>query len=297
MPHFADGVYQYGGMPDDVGTPFGMNSKYFFVDTESGSNGNDGLTPAAARASITAALALCESNRRDTVYVLRWGTDNSETWPIPMNKAGVSLIGMRGGGPNHSSWAYIVGTESSAIFAVSAANCTIKNFLLQGYDTAEDMITFSSYPNRTGIIGNFFATCAGAIGGTTAALSLGYHSSIEDNFFSAQVSDFGILQYNPAHLMIRNNIFSRVGGSYAIDMNRPGRVSILNNIFIVTGDTDGAAIRLRGATTYGIIDGNRANYAKAAMTNNPYADNAPGGTPNCWLVNYKGSGVTYPATL
>jgi len=297
MPHFADGVYQYGGVPVPVGGPYGMESKFFFVDTESGSNGNDGLTPGTATGSITSALAKCVTNRRDTVYVLRWGTDNDETWPIPMSKAGVSLIGSRAGGPAHSSLAYIIGTEASAIFAVSASQCRIQDFLLQCYDTTTDCITFSSYPGQTGIVGNFFATCAGAIGGTTAALSLGYHSSIENNFFSAQVADFGVLQYNPAHLMIRNNIFSRVGGSYAVDMNRPGRVSILDNRFIVVGDTDGAAIRLQSGTTLGIIDGNRANYAKAAMTNNPYADNAPGATPNCWLVNYKGSGVTYPATL
>jgi len=297
MPHFADGVYQYGGMPVPTGTPFGMNSGYFFVDTEDGSNGNDGLTPATAKASITAALALCSASRRDTIYVLRWGTDNSETWPIPMSVAGVSVIGMRAGGPNHSSWAYIIGTEASAIFHVTAAQCRIQNFLLQGYDTTENMITSTNAAGQCGIVGNFFATCDNAIGGETAASSLGYHSSIENNFFSAQVADAGIIQYNPAHLMIRNNIFSRVGGSYAIDMNRPGRVTIANNRFIVTGDTDGAAIRLQAATTLGLIYDNQANYAKASMTNNPYADNAPGATPNAWLLNWKGYEVAYPTTL
>lgn len=297
MPHFADGVYQYGGMPVDTGTPFGMNSKYFFVDTEDGSSGNDGLTPDHAKASITSALALCSASRRDTIYVLRWGTDNSETWPIPMSVAGVSLIGMRAGGPGHSSWAYIIGTEASAIFHVTAAQCRIQNFLLQGYDTTENMITFTNAAGQCGIIGNFFATCDNAIGGETTAASIGYHSEISGNFFSAQVADAGIIMNNPAHLLIKDNIFSRVGGSYAVDLMAAGRPTILSNKFIVTGDTDGAAIRLRAATTYGIIDDNRANYAKAAMTNNPYGDNAPGATPNCWLVNYKGSGVTYPATL
>ena len=102
---------------------------------------------------------------------------------------------------------------------------------------------------------------------------------------------------NPAHLLIKDNIFSRVGGSYAVDLIACGRPTSLSNTFIVTGDTDGAAIRLRGATTLGLIDGNRANYAKTDMTNNPYGDNAPGATPNAWLVNYKGYSVTMPATL
>lgn len=297
MPHFADGVYQFGGVPVDVGVPYGMNSKFFFVDTEGGSNGNDGLTPDHARASITAALALCVANRRDTIRVLRWGTDNSETWPIPMSVAGVSVIGMRAGGTSHSSWAYIVGTESSALFHVTAANCRIMNFLLQGYDTGENMITTTNAANRCGIIGNFFATCNDGVGGTTAGTSLGYHSEVSGNFFSAQVSDHGIVQYNPAHLVIKGNIFSKVAGTYALELYAAGRPTIIGNQFALHSDVAGSAIRLRGATTHGWIDDNHANEGKTAMSQNPFGDNSPGATPNVWGLNYYGITATMPAAL
>ena len=127
--HFTGRLYQLGGVPVplDANIPFGPNSRVFFVDTANGSDGNDGLTPEHAKATITNAIAQCTASRRDVVYVLKWSTDNGETWPIPMSVAGVTLLGMQAGGPHMNSMAYITSVGNYGAITISANYCRVQH--------------------------------------------------------------------------------------------------------------------------------------------------------------------------
>lgn len=297
--HFTGRLYQLGGVPVplDANIPFGPNSRVFFVDTANGSDGNDGLTPEHAKATITNAIAQCTASRRDVVYVLKWSTDNGETWPIPMSVAGVTLLGMQAGGPHMNSMAYITSVGNYGAITISANYCRVQHLYLACASDSYDAIGFSGTPGGTGIIECLFGTCKDAVGGGAGATyNIGWTSEISGNIFTQQVADHGIYVYNPANILIANNMFSRVQGDAALEINGgAGYPRVLYNYFSLKSDLAGGAITC-GATNYGgLFVGNQANYGNSAMSNNPYLD--PGTTyKNDWMLNYYGITASQPAT-
>jgi len=268
----------------------------YFVDTVNGNSGNTGLEPEEALDTITGALEKCVADRRDTIYVLRWDTDNGETWPLPMNKARVTLRGAPAGGPEASSQAYITSVGNYSAVTISANYCRLLRLYLACASASYDAIGFSSVPGGTGIIGCNFGVCKDAIGGGVAAAStIGWTSQISDCYFTAQCAAHGIYVYNPAQIMIARNVFKRTVGVALQFAGPSGYGRILDNRFGLASDTKGLAITM-GATSYGcVFDGNRANFGNSAMSNNPYLD--PGTTyKNDWLLNYMGVTATMPAT-
>ena len=75
MSTFADGLYQYGGMPVTGGVPpfVSVNSKTFFVDPVNGSDGNAGTSPATAFASLYRAHYMMTSGNNDVCYLIGTG--------------------------------------------------------------------------------------------------------------------------------------------------------------------------------------------------------------------------------
>lgn len=68
-----------------------------FVDPGNGLDGNDGLSPDKAKATMTAALSLCVANRGDTIIRLP-GTE-TVTSPVVFDKAGVTVMAAAYGHP------------------------------------------------------------------------------------------------------------------------------------------------------------------------------------------------------
>lgn len=77
MTTFADGVYQYGGMP--VGGYPNFGGKVFFVKPASGADGNDGRSPTRALKTLARAHALCTANKNDVVYLISESNTASAT--------------------------------------------------------------------------------------------------------------------------------------------------------------------------------------------------------------------------
>jgi len=276
--------------------------KDWHVDTERGSASNSGERADDALNTITAALTKCVANRRDNIIVHDWQTDNDETWPLPMNVAGVSLYGMPSGvlSPGHDSMARLICPDDAAVIAISAHQCRVIQCYLQcpaGYDA----ITFSGTPAWTGILGNYFQTCKDAVGGgALASTSIGWLSEISYNTFYSLNADHGIYQFNPSNLLIKGNLFLRVGGDAALELSSAAFAKILDNRFALLSDTKGGAITLTRDAHCCLIDGNRANYQKTAMSANPYLDTSSGGATgmqlNDWLLNYQAITATQPDT-
>ena len=70
MTTFADGVFQYGGMPVTPGVPVPFTGKTFFVDPVNGADGNNGKSPERAFATLYAAHDRCTSGNNDVVYLI-----------------------------------------------------------------------------------------------------------------------------------------------------------------------------------------------------------------------------------
>ena len=133
MTTFADGVYQYGGVP--VGGLF-STGKAWFVKPSTGSDGNSGKSPDRALKTLATALSKATANSGDVVYLIAESntasaTTDYQSTALDWNKDGVHLVGVgcttmigqRSRISNLSTATAIV----SGLFIVSADNCVIKN--------------------------------------------------------------------------------------------------------------------------------------------------------------------------
>lgn len=139
MTTFGDQLFQLGGVPVPLASPFGMNSKAFFVapyrtGSENGaSDGNDGLTPARALKTISAAYGKCTADKNDTVFVIASGNSAAETTDdltdtLTWAKDLTHLIGITPGGL--IAGRARIGTQTTAITPlvnVTANGCLIQN--------------------------------------------------------------------------------------------------------------------------------------------------------------------------
>ncbi len=133
MTTFADGLFQYGGVP--VGGLF-STGKAWFVKPGTGSDGNSGKSPAKAFKTLAKALSVATANNGDVVYLIAESntasaTTDYQSTALDWNKDGVHLVGVgtttmigqRARISNLSTATAIV----DGLFIVSADNCIIKN--------------------------------------------------------------------------------------------------------------------------------------------------------------------------
>ena len=92
MTTFADLVYQLGGLPAGLAlVPPG--GAWLWVDPANGGDGNDGLTPGTALATVGAAYAKCTANRNDVVALIGGPTASVEAAAIDWAKNYTHLLG------------------------------------------------------------------------------------------------------------------------------------------------------------------------------------------------------------
>ena len=111
MTTFADGLYQYGGMPvGPAGVPVPFTGNWWFVDPVNGADGNPGNSPQRALATLYRAIALAESGNNDVVVLIGNGASSGSarlskalaqsvdstatTGTLNWNKNAVHLIGV-----------------------------------------------------------------------------------------------------------------------------------------------------------------------------------------------------------
>lgn len=133
MTTFADGLFQYGGMPVTPGVPVPFTGKAWFVDPVNGADGNPGNSPQQAFATLYRAHAMARSGYNDVVYLIGNGAasgsvrlstasaqsvDSSATsGQLTWSKSALHLIGIAGPGQNaRARIATPTGTYTEATF-------------------------------------------------------------------------------------------------------------------------------------------------------------------------------------
>lgn len=132
MTTFADGLYQYGGVP--VGGFF-TNGKAWFVKPSTGSDGNSGKSPERAFKTLAKALSAATADKNEVVYLISESntaasTTDYQSSALDWNKDGVHLIGINSGNmvQQRSRIAQLsTATNVDDLFTVSADNCYVAN--------------------------------------------------------------------------------------------------------------------------------------------------------------------------
>jgi len=107
-----------GNIPSTTGT-------YFFVDSATGSNANDGKDPDHPVATIDYAVGLCTANKGDVIVVMPNHAETvSAAAGIDLDVAGITVVGLGRGGQRP---AITINGSSAGDIDVDAADITIKN--------------------------------------------------------------------------------------------------------------------------------------------------------------------------
>jgi len=113
VPVFGGG----DGIPPTTG-------KYFFVDSGTGNNGNDGRSALRPLATIDYAIGLCTASKGDVIVVMPGHSESiSGAGAIAADVAGISIIGLGWGNLRP----LITLATTVTTIAVSAANVTFRN--------------------------------------------------------------------------------------------------------------------------------------------------------------------------
>lgn len=281
MTTFDDRVYENGGAP--VGEPIGpILGNAFYVDGSNGSDSNDGKTPSAAKATITAGIALQIANSTglgDVIYVLPGTYAESITGDL----TDVSLIGL---GPTQSgvnvkptaSYAYTGGlvrarVENITFWSPSTSNLGFAAFYATYGSGAGSMN--ASVINRCDFKGGNASSDVGLQIGAKAAASVweGMADSVVSNCgFYTGVGQTGEFQ---------TGIMLFAGDSTAQQAKKAAyRCKFVNNT--IYAETNGMKLclnstnlhgcvfegnKIRSHQTYGPTYGIKCNYAAGAGDN------------------------------
>ncbi len=133
MTTHMDMLFHLGGLPVMAGLPFSKDAKYYFVDVATGSDGNDGLTPDRALASIIAAEDKCVANRHDTIFYIASGSAYNMAAALTWDKSYTHLIGICAPTMVNQRARIMFETGTTAaspLLDVTATGCIFKNLYL-----------------------------------------------------------------------------------------------------------------------------------------------------------------------
>jgi hypothetical protein len=161
MTKVTDMLYHLGGLPVMTGVPFSKDASYYFVDAATGSDGNDGLTPDNALATIIAAEDKCVANRHDTVFYIASGSSVNMTAALTWDKNYTHLIGICAPtmvAQRARIFQLSTLTGASPLFNVTATGCIFKNFYcFQGVNDAASLINWQFSGGRNYVENVHFA--------------------------------------------------------------------------------------------------------------------------------------------
>ena len=125
---FPYGVSSFGCPVLPAAIPEVLTGNVYFVHSGTGANvTSQGKDPGTPFDTIDYAIGQCTANKGDVIYVMPGHTETiSAAGGITLDVAGVSIIGL-GKGLLRPTITY--DTAATGTFAVSAANCTVKNII------------------------------------------------------------------------------------------------------------------------------------------------------------------------
>jgi len=282
-------------------TPAG--GSYFWVDGSSGSDTNSGRSSVSPLLTVTAALAKCTAGAGDIINIMANSPSSppaTETFPIVVNKAGVTIRGTRGSGILSDSG---IGsdTQNKACFEIAASYVTIENMYL-GIDNLGSTGGIVEFNGTNSYFGVTLRKCTFD---TQYVAAYGIYAPYDQPYLLVEDCLFGrsdIAGYTTACIylgnctsgMIRRNVFAGFAGIGISCGAGCGNLTILDNRFRLPSDSAGKAITLAAGSSGNFIDGNHANFGDADMSANPYTDSSTTDY-NDWGLNYKGITATMPA--
>ena len=282
----------YGGGLASALRPGANFGTVYYIDG-TGPDTNDGLTPQTPLASFKAALALCTSQRNDTIVVLDYWQAGTEDWPIVVDKEMVHIIGVAASG---APWPQVNPVGDFAGFNVTAQGVEISNLSVNG-GANHGAIEIGAAVWGTEIHHCWFGeagTCQDGIRDVAPFDAVYLH--VHHNRFGAGISRYGIaILHNATRGMINDNVFhENADVCIKVDIEF-AQGWILDNTFGMLADVAGDAITLDVTCVGGVtVAGNRAHFGDTVMAQNPYLDSAAGGS-NHWGLNYAGILATFPA--
>lgn len=123
LTNFPNGISSFG-VPVLPSVTDVTTGSVFFVDSNTGSNGNKGTSTKRPFADIDYAVGKCTANKGDVIYVMPNHYEAITTAAaIDVDVAGVSVIGL-GSGDNMPQIDY---TAAAGSFVIGANNVTVKN--------------------------------------------------------------------------------------------------------------------------------------------------------------------------
>lgn len=287
----------YTGGLSSLLRPGANQGDVYYVDGN-GPDTNDGLTPATPLASFKAALALCTSQRNDTIVVLDYWAAGTEDWPIVVDKEMVHIIGVSGQG---APWPQINPVGDFAAFNITALGVEIAHLSINGGAT-HGAVEVGASVWGTEIHHCWFGEAGTAQDGIRVVAPFdAVYLKVWGNRFGAGLTRNGVrIDHNATRGMIgvpglEPNVFHAMNDVCIYVNNEFAQGWICDNIFGLDSDVQGRAITLDATCVGGVtICGNRANYGDTAMAQIPYLDSAAAGS-NHWLLNYQAVTAVMPA--
>lgn len=164
MTTFADGVFQYGGVP--VGAPITQGNVYF-LDPARGNDSYDGRSPNYAFKTLPAAYAALTANQNDTLYYLAGSSSISLSATLTWAKNYTNFIGVcspTGVASRARIFQTADATGLSPLLNITASGCRFENFyIFQGVNDATSLINVQVTGER-----NYFQDVHFAGGGHAA---------------------------------------------------------------------------------------------------------------------------------
>ena len=260
-----------------------------------GPDTNDGFSVNTPKASFSAALALCTNHRNDYIIVLDyWQAASEDNWPVLLNKAMVSIVGVPLGG---GLWPQVNPPGETAAFEIQHEGIEICHLSLNAGSTSAG-VEWDGTAKWGGEVHHcWFGELGTAQDGIRPA---GPYAKIWACRFGAGLTRHGVhMPNNSTRGMIgvpglEPNWFRDVGGVAINIANQFAEGGIFDNRIAMHADTAGGAITLAASCVGVHVDGNSACWGETAVAhNNPYLDGAAVNI-NVWGYNTWNEVVTVP---
>ena len=206
-----------------AGIPFSRNAKYYFFDPATGSDGNSGLAPDEALATLAAAYAKCTANQHDTIFYIAGSSSMTLTAALDWAKNYTHLVGICA--PTEIAqrariFQLSTLTGASPLLTVSASGCIMKNFyIFQGVADNTSLINVSVTGGRNYFENVHFAGGGHATQAVNGGASLKLDGAEENTFVNctigvdtvdAATGMMGILFDGEAHRNMFRNCVVRI---------------------------------------------------------------------------------------
>ncbi len=265
------GVPLIGGGGDAVVT----TGNVFFVNSAIGSDSpqdqsGQGTTPTQPFDTISYAIGRCTANNGDVIYVAPGHAEAIASGAtLAVNVAGIQIIGLG----NRNTRPKITFNGTNSVIAVSAANCSLRNMILQaGIDEVVKAISITAAfceLDRIDVVEVSAKQFIQFVLTSALATDLVIQNCIHHQSTAQAANSLWIQLVAADRALIRNNIFMLTTTSSAVSnvicsTTAAVNIKILDNVIVQLGGTATIPINLVTATS-GYVARNLVASAKTAI--------------------------------